>query len=169
MRTVMIESPFEGGTEREADNVKYAERCMNDAMARGEAPWLSHLLYPKTLDDTIPEQRSRGIKAGHAIAARLEAWVFYLDRGVTRGMLEGVDAAVAAGFRPRWVDPLGSVYRPYEKPILFRTFNLEGSGMYRLSDGTQREASEIMLHQCARWPLLLAQFEKHARWEWDLP
>lgn len=168
MRTVMIESPFEGGTEREADNVAYAKRCMNDALRRGEAPYLSHLLYPGTLDDTIPEQMEKGIRASHAVAAKMDSWIFYLDRGITRGMLQGVDAAVAAGFRP-YHDVGESVWSPYEKPIIFRTFDLEGSGMYRLADGTQREASEIMLHQCAKWPLLLVQFEKHARREWDLP
>src|SRR5204862_6157379 len=136
------------------------KRCMNDALRRGEAPYLSHLLYPKTLDDTIPEQRERGIRAGHAIAARLEAWIFYLDRGITRGMLQGVDAAVAACFRPVHVDDAASVYPPYERRILFRTFDLEGSGMYREAGGTQHEASEIMLHRCVRWPLLLAHFAK---------
>lgn len=157
MRTVMIESPFEGGTEREADNVGYAKRCMNDALRRGEAPYLSHLLYPGTLDDTIPEQRERGITAGHAIAARMDAWIFYLDRGVTRGMLQGIDAAVAAGFRPYHEDNRSSVWLPYEKPIVFRTF----------SDADLAE--ELRLHQCTRWPTLLVRFDSHARKEWDLP
>jgi hypothetical protein len=170
MKTVLIESPLEFGTERHEENLVYAKRCLNDSLLRGEAPYMSHLLYPGTLDDRIPEQRQRGMGAGWAIGARLEAWIFYLDRGVTKGMLEGVDAAVAAGFRPYYepAQPF-SILPPYDKPILFRTFNLEGSGMYRVADGTQREASEIMLHECVRWPLLLAQFEKHARREWDLP
>ena len=158
MRTVMIESPFEGGTEREAGNVIYAKRCMNDALRRGEAPYLSHLLYPATLDDTIPEQRERGITAGHAIAAKMDAWVFYLDRGITRGMLQGVDAAVVAGFRP-YHDIGASVWAPCEKPIVFRTFSVELDVL----------AEEIRLHQCARWPLLLERFAHHARREWDLP
>ncbi len=160
MRTVMIESPFEGGTSREGANVQYAKRCMNDALRRFEAPYLSHLLYPHTLDDTIPEQRERGIKAGHAIASRLDEWCFYLDRGVTRGMLEGVDAAVAAGFRPYHVGFAGeSVLQPYEKPITFRTFVGTGDDLAR----------EIRLYECVHWPLLLDRFERIARQGWDLP
>lgn len=169
IHTVMIESPFEGGTDREVDNVEYAKRCMNDALRRGEAPCLSHLLYPKTLDDTIPEQRERRIKSGHAIAARLEAWIFYLDRGMTRGMLEGVDAAVAAGFRPFHRVAASPGFGPYERPILFRTFDPEIGDRTCYASGQHAESGQLYLHECARWPLLLAHFEKHALREWDLP
>ncbi len=160
MKTVMIESPFEGGTSREGANVAYAKRCMNDALRRDEAPYLSHLLYPHTLDDTIPEQRNRGIRAGHEIAADLDMWCFYLDRGVTRGMLEGVDAAVAAGFRPLHVGFADeSVLLPHEKPIVFRTFAGVGDDLAR----------EIRLYECVHWPALLDRFEQLARQNWDLP
>ncbi len=166
MRTVMIESPFEGGTEREADNIKYAKLCMADALRRDEAPYLSHLLYPRLLDDTVPDQRMLGLTAGHAIAARMEAWVFYLDRGVTVGMLAGVDAAVRAGFRPAH-EPIdgGSVYGPHERPILFRAF---GSGSAEWAS-PKPCADEIMLRHCIGWPLLLARFEQWSRQNWDLP
>jgi len=169
MRTVVIESPFEGGTAREAANVEYAKRCMNDALRRNEAPFLSHLIYPHSLDDTIPEQRELGIQAGHAVAARMEIWAIYLDRGVTRGMLQGIDAAVTAGFRPVHVgfddqDGYDYPYAPREKRIVFRTF-ADVDGDVAPDD----VAKEIRLNQCVHWPVMLAHFEAIARQSWDLP
>lgn len=96
MRTVVIESPLQGGSDREADNLVYLRRCLADSLRRGEAPFASHGLYPGTLDDTVPEQRSLGMRAGWAIAERLEASTVYLDRGVTPGMIEGIKNAYAA-------------------------------------------------------------------------
>lgn len=96
MRFVIIESPFAGDVER---NVRYARRAMRDSLARGEAPFASHLLYtqPGVLDDTDPEERDRGIGAGLELAKRADASAFYVDHGMTRGMLLGLAAARAAG------------------------------------------------------------------------
>jgi hypothetical protein len=93
-KTIVVESPFEGGTPREADNVRYLQHCLADCFRRGEAPFASHGLYPGVLDDTNPEQRALGIESGWAIAMKLDAWVWYLDRGVTPGMLAGFDASL---------------------------------------------------------------------------
>lgn len=90
MKTVIIESPLQGGTEREADNIAYARRCMADSLARGEAPFASHLLYPQVLDDTNYEQRARGIEAGLVIGRLLDLRAVYIDRGITLGMCEGL-------------------------------------------------------------------------------
>lgn len=158
-KTIAIECPFEGGTMREEGNVEYAKRCMVDALNRYEAPFLSHLLFPHHLDDTDPEQRELGLQAGHAIAARLEAWAVYLDRGVTAGMLRGIDAALAAGFRPVHVGfPDLGHYVPVDRCIVFRTF-IEGD----------HTSAEIRLNQCGAWPRLVEHFEKLARQSWDLP
>ncbi len=93
-RTVVVESPFEGGTPREADNVVYLRRCLRDCFRRGEAPFASHGLYPGVLDDTVADERALGIECGWAIAYKLDAWVWYLDRGVTRGMVAGLECAL---------------------------------------------------------------------------
>ncbi len=90
MRTVLIESPLQHGTEHEAANLIYLDRCIADCFARGEAPYCSHKLYPGVLDDTVPEQRLAGMTAGWVIGERLDVWAFYLDRGVTVGMLGGL-------------------------------------------------------------------------------
>lgn len=99
MRRVVIESPFKGATkEDELANVAYAKACMLDSLRRGEAPFASHLLYTQVLDDSVPEDRELGIAAGFAFGVDVDASVFYVDRGVSEGMLRGAEAA---GFADR--------------------------------------------------------------------
>lgn len=94
MRRVIVESPYAGDI---AANVAYARECMRDCLYRGEAPMLSHLLYAQVLDDDNPREREMGIEAGLAWGTAAEATVVYLDRGISRGMREGIRRARAEG------------------------------------------------------------------------
>lgn len=98
MRRVILESPYAGNIET---NIQYARKCVRDALQRGEAPIASHLLYTQDniLDDTKPEERQWGIDAGLAWKSVAEASVVYTDRGISRGMQFGIDAASAAGLQ----------------------------------------------------------------------
>ena len=89
MKTVAIESPLAGDVEA---NLTYLRRCMADCIANDEAPYASHGLYtqPGVLDDNVPKQRVRGIRAGFAIAVKMDVRVFYIDLGMTDGMLAGL-------------------------------------------------------------------------------
>lgn len=87
-RLVILESPYAGEVEA---NVAYARACMSDSLARGEAPYASHLLYTQVLDDTVPEQRAQGIAAGLAWRHAGARPVFYIDRGYSTGMLAARD------------------------------------------------------------------------------
>ena len=96
MKLVIIESPYAGDVET---NVAYARACVRDSLLRGEAPIASHLLYtqPGILDDDIPAERQHGIAAGLAWRAVAQGSVVYTDRGISRGMEDGIAAARAAG------------------------------------------------------------------------
>lgn len=96
MKFVIVESPFAGDVER---NVRYARRALRDCLERGEAPFASHLLYtqPGVLDDGLIDERERGISAGLELAKRADASVFYVDHGMSSGMLRGLAAAHEAG------------------------------------------------------------------------
>lgn len=85
-RLVIVESPYAGDIEA---NVAYARAAMRDSLQRGEHPVASHLLYtqPGILDDSIPEERQRGIDAGLAWRKVADKAVFYVDRGWSSGML----------------------------------------------------------------------------------
>src|ERR1019366_3199089 len=85
MRLVIVESPYAGDIEA---NVAYARACVRDALARGEAPFVSHLLYtqPGILRDEVPAERERGIAAAHVGFRGAPPPGFSPDRVFSRGM-----------------------------------------------------------------------------------
>jgi len=95
MKLVVVESPYAGDV---AANVDYARRAMKDCLQRGESPYASHLLYtqPDVLDDTVPGERMAGINAGFAWGAKADLVAVYVDRGISRGMEQGIARALAA-------------------------------------------------------------------------
>lgn len=94
MRRVILESPYAGDI---ITHLIYARRAMRDSLDRGEAPFLSHLLYTQTLMDEDPIQRERGIDAGMDWMRVSEATVVYTDYGISRGMSYGIGQAKALG------------------------------------------------------------------------
>lgn len=98
MRCIILESPY-GSPDPliVARNERYARACMKDALDRGEAPFLSHLLYTQVYDDRDPKLREAGIKAGLAIGNRMDATVVYTDLGISDGMNWGIRSAKIAG------------------------------------------------------------------------
>lgn len=108
-RRVIIESPY-AGTSRNRFvallqrllNRAYARACVRDAIARGEAPIASHLLFPQhgiqrgiwSVED--PAERQAGIEAGVAWCDVADAAVVYVDRGISTGMRYGMQCAAAA-------------------------------------------------------------------------
>jgi hypothetical protein len=95
-RLMILESPYAGNV---AANIAYARQCVADCLRRGDAPFASHILYtqPGILDDTIPAERKLGIKAGLAWGRVAEATVVYTDRGISAGMRQGIERALAEG------------------------------------------------------------------------
>ena len=108
MRPVILESPFSGDVAR---NLEYLRACMHDCLARGDSPYASHglLTQPGVLDDTIPEERELGIRAGFVWRELAAATVVYIDLGVTRGMQYGIEHCQRAGRDPEY-RTLGGVW-----------------------------------------------------------
>ena len=104
---VLIESPYAGDVAR---NERYARACLADSLARGEAPFASHILYtqPGVLDDTDPAERHQGIQAGLAWGANATLTAVYDDLGITEGMRQGIARAEAEG-RPVEVRQLAAL------------------------------------------------------------
>lgn len=99
-RCVVLESPYAGDTSR---NVRYALQCMRYALAKGEAPYLSHLLYPHVLNDNVAEERELGLCASNAWLAHCDYVVLCCDLGISGGM----QRAARASRRPvylRWIN-----------------------------------------------------------------
>lgn len=93
-RCVVIEAPLEHRTWREPDNLRYLGRCILDSVRREESPYSSVRMLVEPLDDARPEERILGMRMGWAMAVRMDGWVFYLDRGVSPGMLGGLRHAL---------------------------------------------------------------------------
>lgn len=90
MLRVIVESPYAGNIEM---NEAYAEFCLHDCIANyNETPFASHLLYTRknVLRDNMPKERELGIKAGFYWREVAEKTVFYIDLGMTEGMVKGI-------------------------------------------------------------------------------
>lgn len=98
MKLVIIESPYAGDVER---NIAYARACVRDSLARGEAPYASHLFFTQDglLDDDDPEQREQGIDAGLAWGEKADLCAVYTDLGISSGMRVGICRGVENGIR----------------------------------------------------------------------
>lgn len=99
-RLVIVESPFgtrpdgsRAGSAEISGNIEYARAAMRDCFSRGEAPYASHLLYPQIFDDAKPEERAAGMNAGWEWMRRADLVAVYTDRGITGGMLGGIERA----------------------------------------------------------------------------
>lgn len=92
-KLVIIESPYAGDVER---NTTYARACVKDSLLRGEAPLASHLLYtqPGILNDSIPSERARGIRAGLAWLSSADLVAIYTDLGMSKGMTHAMAKAI---------------------------------------------------------------------------
>jgi hypothetical protein len=99
MQTVAIESPYAARAPFSVDDhAYYARLAMADSLNRGEAPFLSHLLYTQVLKDTVPDQRAKGMAAGIALSLRLDFAAVYADLGITGGMLSAISRYREEGF-----------------------------------------------------------------------
>jgi len=100
---VIVESPFAGGFA----NVKYARECVRNCIDRGESPFASHLLYTQKglLNDSIAEERKRGIDAAIGWLQVADYVAVYMDLGITPGMVVGIVRAVKMQkpIRLRWI------------------------------------------------------------------
>lgn len=88
MKLVIVESPYAGEVET---NLAYLRAAMFDCLLRGEAPLAGHRLYTAVLDDAKGEQRHLGMEAAFAWAERADYIVAYTDRGISRGMFDGIE------------------------------------------------------------------------------
>lgn len=98
MTPVIIESPCKAGTREEVEaNRQYAIRCVLHALKRGEAPYASHLFFaqPGLLNDEDATERALGMHAGFAWMALCHRTAVYVDRGISGGMIEGLQRRIS--------------------------------------------------------------------------
>lgn len=87
MPRVMVESPLAGDYIRNIEYARLASR--HSLMMNGESPMAFHLIYGKSLRDKDETEREIGIKRSFNWHSYAEKKVFYLDRGLSNGMIMG--------------------------------------------------------------------------------
>ena len=109
MIRVVVESPFAPPPPAEGTDAHtwaalyalihaaYLRAALHDCLMRGEAPFASHAIYtlPGVLRDEDPAEREHGIQAGFAWGAVAERVVVYTDFGISQGMQQGINRALA--------------------------------------------------------------------------
>lgn len=126
MRRVVIESPFAVGPEIAGDlndqetlslkqrlhrlqaqdlsaNRMYLHDVGRYLCLRGDAPYASHMVLTRFLDDNNERERKLGIDLGLVWGACAQHTVVAIDRGISRGMEYGIAAARNAGRTIEWL------------------------------------------------------------------
>jgi len=91
MKRVIIESPYAGTRRQMQKNIEYARACMRDSLSRGEAPFVSHIMYGWVLDDQKEDERRAGMEAGFEWGRTADLIAVYVDNGISPGMQEAIE------------------------------------------------------------------------------
>lgn len=91
-KKIIVESPFAGKIE---ENIAYLTQAINHLIHyENVAPFASHLIYTRILDDKNIEERKYGINAGLKIGELADESYILVDRGLSNGMKYGILDAV---------------------------------------------------------------------------
>lgn len=94
MALVIIESPYRAKLTKDLiRNRRYALAAVAHSLSLGESPFASHVLYTDALNDHKEIDRQRGMEAGWAIYPKADLIAYYIDLGISEGMLEGMQVA----------------------------------------------------------------------------
>ena len=89
--SVYICSPCRGDYDK---NIKNAVTYCRQVFRLGYLPVAPHIYFPHFMDDTVPNERERAMKAGSELMLRCaEVWVFGLDKPSER-MMEEIALAI---------------------------------------------------------------------------
>lgn len=86
-------SPYRGNTYKRIRNIVYARRITRVALELGYTPIATHLYLPRILNDDIPEQRRRGLKAGKDILNACGTIIVGAKYGISEGMVAEIEAS----------------------------------------------------------------------------
>lgn len=85
---IYVGSPFRG---EQLANIAYARECCRELIYLGHHPLALHLHDTQFLDDGIDEERALGMKNGKAWLDICDCAIFFLDRGLSRGMIDEIE------------------------------------------------------------------------------
>lgn len=86
-------SPYRGNAYQRIRNIAYARHITRVALELGYTPIATHLYLPQILNDDIPAQRRRGLKAGKDILNACGTIIIGARYGISEGMAAEIEAA----------------------------------------------------------------------------
>ncbi len=86
-------SPYRGNAYQRIRNVAYARHITKAALGLGYTPIATHLYLPQLLNDGMPAQRRRGLKAGKDILRTCGTIIIGARYGISEGMAAEIRAA----------------------------------------------------------------------------
>lgn len=86
-------SPYRGNIYQKIRNIAYARHITRVALDLGYTPIATHLYLPQLLNDDIPAQRRRGLKAGKEILDSCGTMFIGIKYGLSAGMIGEMAAA----------------------------------------------------------------------------
>ena len=86
-------SPYRGNAYQRIRNIAYARHITRAALQLGYTSIATHLYLPQILNDDIPAQRRRGLKAGKSILKTCGTIIIGARYGISEGMAAEIKAA----------------------------------------------------------------------------
>lgn len=132
-KLTVVESPFRGEGYHETEiNYLYTLEAAKKLLNEGFFPYASHLTYTQDgiLDDRIKEERDLGIHAGILWGSLAPSRTVFSQRGISKGMELGIEAAKKQGIEIRegeiqnynsWLNKLEN--KELRKEYHFKPFN----------------------------------------------
>lgn len=90
-RLVVVESPWKATDAYTVEqHERYLEFALQDCFKRGEAPFASHGLYTRVLNDDCLPERLQGVEAGLLWGKHCDFVAVYTDMGISGMMHEAL-------------------------------------------------------------------------------
>lgn len=93
-KTVLVVTPFMSEDPSKANLLsRYAKRCTQESIKRGEAPICSHLFYYDVLNMNVPIERDYGLHSMLSWIPNADLVCVYIDFGVSQAMQVMINTA----------------------------------------------------------------------------
>lgn len=86
---IYVCSPYAGDVQKNIENAK--KFCLS-VCDQGHIPYAPHLFFTQFFNDTIPEERKKGLGMGlYMLGVCEELWVFVVDGRISGGMAAEIE------------------------------------------------------------------------------
>lgn len=96
IRSAFVGSPYSADSdEKRKEYDDYLKDCVLFCIRRHIAPFAPHGFFTKFLNDKDPDERANGINCGIRIGEKLDAAIFFIDYGISKGMADEIKRSIS--------------------------------------------------------------------------